>query len=74
MNIICFLIERKFGKSLYNRINTLVIEMIPEKDITNKNKQKYVESYINKEYPFVTTRVINLIINITLIKMKGSGF
>lgn len=60
------------GSGIFDRIKELVTKMMDE-DLTNGEKHDYVVKTFKSEYSNIKTRVIDLIINIVLIQLKGSG-
>ena len=60
------------GSGIFDRIKELVTKMMDE-ELTNEEKRQYVLTTFKSEYANIKTRVIDLIINIVLIQLKGSG-
>lgn len=60
------------GSGIFDRIKELVVKMMDE-DLTNEEKHQYVMTNFKSEYSNIKTRVVDLIINIVLIQIKGSG-
>ena len=60
------------GSGIFDRIKELVTKMMDE-DLTNEEKHDYVVTIFKSEYSNINTRVIDLIINIVLIQLKGTG-
>lgn len=60
------------GSGIFDRIKELVTKMMDE-ELTNEEKRDYVVTTFKSEYTNIKTRVIDLIINIVLIQLKGTG-
>jgi hypothetical protein len=59
------------GSGIFDRIAQLVIEMMSSTK-TDDEKKQYVVEMAQTEFNTLKGRVIDLIINIVLIKVKGS--
>lgn len=58
------------GSGIFDRIKDLVSEMMST-TLTNEEKRAYVINKITEEYTLLKVRVIDLIISIVLIQIKG---
>lgn len=58
------------GSGLFDRIRSSVMEMI-DSDKTNDEKREYVIQLIKSEFDLIKVRLIDLVISIVLIKIKG---
>ena len=58
------------GSGLFDRIRSLVMEMV-DSEKTNDEKREYVIQLIKSEFALIKVRLIDLVISIVLIKVKG---
>ena len=58
------------GSGIFDRIKALVTEMISS-ELSNDEKRNYVITKITEEVAVLKVRVIDLIISIILIQVKG---
>lgn len=70
VSIIYSFIRWWIGSGVFDRIKGLVTEMLST-ELTNDEKRNYVITIINEEYALLKVRVIDLIISIVLIQIKG---